>query len=189
MRYSTDNMLISLNRNLSDALRAFGYDIRWQATGNIEGQTSGAAQSKGTITLVPDFPAEPTYIVRLNDGSSPSAEEIAVPAFSLRVSDGPRKRSRLGIGSLEFERERAFQIDGFAYDEFQQRELMDFFYDWLDEGNKRLPILDYSLDAASPTPLPSVDVWRAYVEKEELIHEVQAIRYYVKVTGIVRYVE
>lgn len=188
MNYSTDNLLISLNRKLAESLRAFGYDVRWFATGEVETHTAGG-EAKGTVTLVPDFPANPTYIVRLNDGGSPGAEEIAVPAFALRLDDSPERGDRAGIGESVFYRERTFEIDGFAADDFQQRELMDFFYEWLQIGDVYLPVWDYSTDPDNPTSLEPLEVWRAYVEKENFLHEIEAIRYYIRIVAIVRYVE
>lgn len=189
MKYSTNNVLISLHRAFSEYARPLGYNIRWHATGDVEAHTSALPEAKATITLVPDFPANPAYIVRLNDGSSPSAEQIAVPAFAIQLPDTPTRMERAGIGESVFFRERVFRIDGFVYDEFQQRELMDLFYTWLQIGDVLLPVWDYDTNSDTPPVLSPLDVWNAYVEKDEFASEVEAIRYYIKVTGVVRYVE
>jgi hypothetical protein len=193
LKYTADNVSISLQRDLAIALKAFGYNVLWRATGETEAQNmAGLGTAKGTVTLTPEFPANPAYLVKtagLNDGSVPTDEEIQVPAFTLVLPTGPKKIAPFGLGDSMFERQRGFRIEGFAWDEFQQRELMDFFYNWLEAGTVMLPVWDYASNPASPPALAPVEVIRADVQKAELIHEVEAIRYYVSVTAIISYYE
>jgi hypothetical protein len=192
LTYTTDNLLTSLQIALANALRAFGYDILWKATDTREAQTAGLDTPKGTITLLPAFPANPAYLVRsagLNDGNIPKDEEITVPAFSLRLPTAPKKIRRMGIGEHEFERRRGFTITGFAWDEFQQRELLDFFYEWLDGGDVYLPVWDYTSDPATPLPLNPVQVERVDVISGELVTEVEAVRYPLSASAVISYIE
>jgi hypothetical protein len=191
MKYSSDNITISIQRSFANALKAFGYNVLWRANGTSEAQTLGG-QAKGTVTLIPEFPENPAYLVKsagLNDGSTPKEEEIAVPAFAFVLPTGPKKIRIAGIGHSDYEWQRGFRIEGFAWDEFQQRELMDFFYTWIQGGNVRLPVWDYVSNPSSPPALDPVDVIRADAEKTELIHEVAAIRYYLSVSAIISYYE
>ena len=193
LKYTADNVLVSIQRDLANALKAFGYNVKWRATGEVETYTMAGLQSaKGTVTLVPEFPATPAYLVKsagLNDGSIPREQEIQVPAFALVLPTAPKKIRRAGIGESIFERQRGFRIEGFAWDEFQQRELFDFFYNWLEAGTVMLPVWDYASNPASPPALDPVEVIRADVQKAELIHEVEAIRYYISVSVIISYFE
>lgn len=191
MIYSSDNISVSIQRSFATALKAFGYNVLWRATDDFEAKTTGGT-AKGTVTILPEFPENPAYLVKsagLNDGSTPKAEEIAVPAFVFVLPTGPKKISIAGIGHSDYEWQRGFRIEGFAWDEFQQRELMDFFYTWLQRGNVRLPIWDYVTNPSAPPALDPVDVIRADVEKTELIHEVAAIRYYLSASAIISYYE
>jgi hypothetical protein len=193
LKYTADNVSISLQRDLAIALKAFGYNVLWRATGETEAQNMpGLVTAKGTVTLAPEFPENPAYLVKsagLNDGSTPKEEEIAVPAFAFVLPTGPKKIRIAGIGHSDYEWQRGFRIEGFAWDEFQQRELMDFFYTWIQGGNVRLPVWDYVSNPSSPPALDPVDVIRADAEKTELIHEVAAIRYYLSVSAIISYYE
>lgn len=191
MKYTSVNITISVQRSLATALKAFGYNVLWKATGDLETQTAGGS-AKGTVTLVPEFPENPAYLVKsagLNDGSTPKEEEIAVPAFAFILPTGPKKIHIAGIGHTDYEWQRGFRIEGFAWDEFQQRELMDFFYSWLQSGTVRLPVWDYTSNPSAPPALDMVDVIRSDVDKSELIHEVAAIRYYLSVSAIISYYE
>src|SRR4051812_31553774 len=160
LKYTADNVSVSLQRNLATSLKAFGYDVLWRATGETETQTLGG-QAKGTVTLTPEFPANPAFLVKtagLNDGSIPTDEQILVPAFALVLPTAPKKIRRAGIGDSTFERQRGFRIEGFAWDEFQQRELMDFFYNWLEAGTVMLPVWDYASNPSTPPALDPVEV-------------------------------
>lgn len=187
MKYDTTNMTLSLYRHLSELLRGLGYDVFWHATGETDPQTAGLAEKKGTITLVPEFPANSSTIVRLISGS-PDEHQIAVPAFALKVLGGPKKIKRQGLGDPIFERERRFRIDGFALDSAGHRALADSLYDWLEGTDKRLDIWDYS-GGSNPTPLEPALVRFAEVDREELYQENEAIRYYIHLIAALRYYE
>ena len=187
MLYSTNNMMISLNIVLADYLRDAGYDIYWYSTGTTDSHTSGLPESLDTITLVPEFPVNPVHIVRLNSGNVAEGE-IAVPAFSLQLPSSPRKVRRDGLGSSVFERERILRIDGFARNSFQHRALHDLFYEWVD-ADVQIPIYDYDTDPNTPTEIDPVYVQRTAVDRFELVHEVDTIRYYIRFEASLLYYE
>lgn len=188
MKYSTNNIQVSLTLQLAEFLRSKGYDIRWHSTGAVEPQTAGLPSPKDVITLTPEFPVNPTYIVRLNN-RSPAPEEVAVPAFALQAVGSPKRLRRLGLGQKEHERERAIRVDGFAADQHQQKELADLLYDWLEGDDVRLRVSDYDSDPSNPPSLDPVEVDFAVVDRLELIGEVEAVRHYIQVTAAIRYVE
>lgn len=190
MVYSTNNVTLSLHKHFSELLRENGYNVFWHAWKDLEPHTSGLPEAKGTITLVPEFPANPSYLVRLTDGNPAQDKHlIGVPAFSVQVIGSPRKIRRQGLGDPVFERERRFRIDGFCTDAFQHRELADLFYSWLEGTDKRLEMWDFETDGSNPPQLEPVYIQFAEVDREELIGENEAIRYYVHLQAAFRYFE
>jgi hypothetical protein len=190
MRYSTDNLLIAVQRDFADRLRANGYDLRWHTTQEVEARTA-VGSAKDIVTFVPEFPPNPAHLIRsagLNDGSTPQEGEILVPAFAISMPQLPRKIKRAGLGDSTFERWRTVFITGFAYDEFQQREFTDILYEWLEVGDTRLTVTDYT-DPDNPVTLEPLTVVGAEVSKEEWPSEIDAIRYYVSGKLILSYFE
>jgi hypothetical protein len=198
MKYSTNNIQASLTIALAEFLRSAGFDVYWQGAGGVVDQhTSDLDEAKGIVTLVPDFPSDPVYILPANPtniqrlkSEGLSIEEVVVPALSLQVIGGPQKGRILGLGHREYEWVREVRIDGLAADQFQHRELADLLFGWLQsEDRKEIPVYDYDANPTEPEPLAPVEVISATAERQELIHEVEAIRYYVRATTRVTYVE
>jgi hypothetical protein len=198
MKYTTENLLISLQRELADKLLEAKYNVLWYATGETENPTLGEDESaKDTVTLIPEFPVNPTFMARRpGPNSSVTAEQgkVFVPAFAVSLLDGAKRISRAGIGMVEFERWLLVRFDGFAYDKFQQRALQDLLYEWLTVENTttrdiRIPVLDYSTDPDDPDELDSAEVIDAVITKEELVTEIEAIRYGIHASVIISYFE
>lgn len=189
MKFSTSNILISVTLCLTDYLKAHGYDIHYQASGIDEAQTAGLSEPRSTITLVPDFPANPDSIVRLR--SDREAEEIVVPALAIIVGPSPRRVGIVGLGHKDYWWERQISVDGFALDEFQHRELADLLHDWLEsEEEKEIPVYDFDIDPDNPTLLDEpLRVSFSTVAREELVNKVEAVRYYMRAVALVNYVE
>lgn len=199
MKYTTINLDTSLTLAFAEFLRSRGYDVYWHSAGVIESQTAALATPKAIVTLAPDFPADPvtvlpahpTNVQRLKSGEL-TEDELVVPALSLRTLGSPLKGAIQGLGHRDYEWIRDFMVDGFAADQFQHRELADTLLDWLSQGEyKYLPVSDYSTDPANPTELDTVVVLQEYsaVQRKELVHDVEAVRYYIQATARITYVE
>lgn len=189
MQYSTENFQISFTLALASFLNSKGYDVLWKATGDTQAQTAGLPEAIATVTLVPDFPANPQVLVRLR-GEATGAEAIVIPALCLRVLGAPQRRSIMGLGHTDYVWQRKIRIDGFGADEFQQRALMDLLHDWLNsEERKEFPVYDYSTTPASPTLLGNAWIHIGAADLTILVHEVEAVRYYVFATAMVQYIE
>jgi hypothetical protein len=193
VQYTTENLLVNISTAFADRLRAAGYDVFWHTTGSTDAQTAGLPAAKGTVTIVPEIPANPTFITRLKDGDTHAdlaPEEIAVPVFTVSIEDLPRKEKRHGIGrGAAFRYVREFEIDGLAADAFQHRELADLLFEWLGEGDVYLTILDYDADPENPPELRPVTVRWADVVKPELPSEDRNLRYYVGAKAGLEYIE
>lgn len=188
MKFTTNNILVSLTTALADYVKSQGYDVLWKATGETDPQTLGGT-TKATVTFTPSMPANPAYIVRLKSDSA-GPEEVVVPVLALQVPTDPKRIDIMGLGHKDYLWERDVRVDLFAMDEFQQREMADLLHDWLNsEEYKEFPILDYAANPAAPPALGNCRVEFALVERQELIHEVEAIRYYVKASAVISYIE
>jgi hypothetical protein len=188
MKLTTNNLLVSLTVALAGHLRAKGYDIYWQAADTTDAQTV-LPEKKGTVTFVPAFPANPTFIVRLRSESA-GTEEIVVPAISLMVGKSPHRVRSRGLGHKDYEWERKFSVFALAADEFQHRELADLLHDWLEsESFKAIPMADYDADAATPPPLEPVYVVMSSTDPREVYADNDATRYRITTTAVVTYIE
>lgn len=188
MQYSTNNLTVSVTEDLATYLRAAGYDVYWWATGETSAQTAGLPQAKGIITLTPSIPANPALIVRLKDGSV-SQEEVALPAFSVLVEDGPRKILRAGLGEQVWLRQRPLLIQGLAADAWQHDELADLLGDWVDGTDKYFSIFDYDSNPSAPPQLEDAWVHRAAVIRPEVYTEIEVYRYQIQIPVSLRYFE
>jgi hypothetical protein len=190
MKYTTNNMTVSLTLALAVFLRSHGYDVHWHATGDTDAQTAGLSTAKGTVTLVPEFPANPTYIVRLRDDSA-GAEEVVIPALSVQLPNGASRGDILGLGDPRYFWQRDLRVDGLATDEFQHRELADLLHDWLQSvERKEFTVYDFDTDPSGTTLLEPCWVDHAdKVWRTELTGDVDTIRYYVRATATLSYVE
>lgn len=189
MLFSTDNVLVSLTLALADHLRLNGYDVYWQATGTTDPQTAGLAQAKALVTLVPEFPANATYIVGLKSEQS-GAEEVVVPALSLRLTTSPKRVKILGIGHKDYTWERECMIDGLAADAFQQRELVDLLHEFQQSVEwKEFSVFDYETDPNAPALVGPVRVVAAGERSSQLVHDNPAVRYYMQATAKLQYEE
>jgi hypothetical protein len=189
MRYGTQNLTVSMTISLAEFLKSNGYDVFWQATQTTEANTAGLLVPKDTVTLVPEFPANPAPIVRLRNDTAGSYQ-IVIPALSLQVIGAPRRIGILGLGHTEYEWERELRVDGLAANDYQHRAFQDMLHDWLMSVEfKRFPISDYETDPANPTPLEPAWITFAGTDRTELVSEIEAVRYYVKATATLSYVE
>ena len=188
-KYGTENLTISMTLHLADYLRSRGYDVFWHATQTTDANTAGLTPAKATVTLVPEFPANPTTIVRLRDEAA-GPEQIVVPAFSLQVVGSPTRMEGLGLGHKDARWERELRVDGLAANDYQHRAFQDLLFDWLlSVENKEFVISDYDTDPANPTPLDPAWVTFATTDRAELISQIEAVRYYVRATAVLSYIE
>lgn len=188
MKYSTNNMTVSVAEELATHLRSKGYDIYWWATGETQAQTLGLPTPKAIITITPSIPANPALIVRLKDGSV-SQEEVAIPAFSVLVEDAPKKVARAGLGESIFLRQRNILIQGLAADSWQHEELADLLSEWIDGTDKDFDIKDYDTNATAPPSLEKAWVDRAVVLRPEVHTDIEVYRYQIHVSAGLRYYE
>lgn len=193
MKFTTNNVQTSLTLDLAAFLRGKGFDVRWHATGDTEGQTAGLVGAKDTVTFVPDFPENPAFIVRKQglNGDSTGAEEVVVPAVTVQALHTPTEIGIIGLGHPERDWEREIRVEAIAADAFQHRELADLLHEWLlGTTGKAFTIYDYDADPGTPVALDEqMRVVSAYVRRTMLPHEVEAVRPYINATAVLAYIE
>ncbi len=188
MVYSLDNLLVSMFVNMATELRSIGWNIFWHGSGDTDAFTGGSEQ--GTVSLIQNIPANPTFIMGAVAGDYTSSDKIVVPAFAIDVQP-PQRLQRMGLGDTQWEREVTIKIGGIAADARQQAALATALYDWLQIGDDDyfMPISDYDTNPSSPPALQAAEVWWANIVTPEVPTEVDAIRYQINVELILRYVE
>jgi hypothetical protein len=185
--YSTNNLFLSISVQLADMLRADGWNVYWQVSATTDTHTAGG-QAKGTISLVKKFPANPNYIITLNDEDPGTDEEaVVIPALTV-VLGHPIKIRRYQVGSSIFWKERSLIIAGLVESEYQQPQLADLLQYWIDSDTK-LEVWDYDTNPTAPPPLEDAWVEWARVESGETLDVPDAARYFVRVEAGVRYLE
>lgn len=189
MLYTTTNVQVSLSMALGQFLQSIGYNVHWQATGETDAQTAGLATPLGTITLVPEFPANPQYIVRLK-GDSSGPEVIVIPALCLRIEGSPTRKVIRGLGHKDYEWQRHIVVDGFASNEFEHRSLADALYTWFQSVEwKEFPVYNYDANPVSPALLGSLWVETTGVDRKALVNDNEAVKYYIQAVSLVTYIE
>lgn len=190
MQYSLDNLTINMFMHLATYLKGVGWNVFWHATGETETHTSALPEALGTVSLIQDIPATPTFVVNTADGDYARQDHIVLPAFAVKV-DPPRRGDRYGLGDPRYWREADIKIGGIVTDARQQATLASALYEWLLIGdeNYMLSIADYDSDPSSPPALDPAEVWWANMTTPEVASEVDNIRYQIHIELILRYVE
>ena len=186
MRYTTDNLVVSLTKNLSVFFRQQGWDILWATNNTTSIHTTGTLVD--VLTICTSFPTEPRFISRLK-GDSAGKEDILVPALTLYAIGSPVRVRSLGLGHLDSEWSRAVTIEAVAETDAQQRALMDLLHIWLmDVPHVALPILDYTIPS-TPVVLDPVYVEDATINAMVIPQPFDAVRFIVRADLLIFYFE
>lgn len=189
MQYSINNVTVSVLVHVATVLKAAGWRVFWQASGETEPHTA-SGEALGTVSLLQDIPADPTFIAMPQAGDYTRQDVVVLPAFAISVTP-PRKLRRIGLGDYRFERETTVRLAGIVASSRQQTTLASTLYDWLQVGEDHhtMVVKDYESNPSAPTDLAPVDVWFVNVATPEIGIAVESIRYRVNITLILRYVE
>jgi hypothetical protein len=136
------NLTTSFSKYLADKLTESGWAVYWQAT-----EVSSGTATFGEVTLVPEFPDDPSLLVL--PPKTRTSSEILIPAFTVTLYTEPYETTRAGIGDSEFLYNAAFGIDGFVVDQSQHMAFASMFRNWFKQ-DFRIPIYDYGSDPISP---------------------------------------
>ncbi len=147
-QYTSLNLTTSAAIFLANKFTSGGWAVHWQAT-NV---TSGSA-GQGTVTLVPEFPDEPSNLILPVSGVAFTQHEVTIPAFTVQLSSEPVEDERAGLGEEVFESKARILIDGYVVDQAQHLAFATLFRNWF-RKDTWFPVFDFE---TNPTAPPLID--------------------------------
>lgn len=176
-QYTDINIVTSVAGYFANQLVASGWAIYAQATGIMSG-----VATQGTVTLVPEFPNEPGFLVLPGGPRTPN--EVQIPAFSIHITRAPIDERRAGLGQDLFVQRLQITIDGFVVSQAQHLAFGTMFRNWFREDTY-ISIYDWE---SNPTTPPLVDDHNTYiqnrqVEQMEMTALPNPVRYYINMTA------
>jgi hypothetical protein len=171
--YTNINLITSVAGFLGNKFADSGWKIYWQSRAIFSG-----TGTVGEITIVPEFPSEPTYIVA--PPRSRTQNEVITPAFCVHISSQPEEISLAGIGQDLYEQRTEMHVEGFVNDLGQHMAFATILRNFFRE-NTIIPIYDWESNVATPD---LVDDRNNYIENRqieavELPNVPNPVRYYI----------
>ncbi|MBU8920979.1 MAG: hypothetical protein KOO63_03880 [Bacteroidales bacterium] len=172
------NITTSAAQFLAEKFTDAGWLVYWQATG-----VSSGTATVGEVTLVPEFPAEPNFLVAPKSPiQARTAQDVIIPAFAVTLVKEPKEEVRAGLGEDLFKQRAMLLVDGFASDKAEHFSFATLFRTWFREGFS-LPILDFENYPTNPPLVDSgnADVWfeNRELHTAELVDVPHHARYYL----------
>jgi hypothetical protein len=141
----TTSAAVFVGEQFADA----GWAVYWQATDILSGTAV-----EGEVTIVPEFPDDPSLLVL--PPATRSASKILLPAFAVTLSSEPFDVIRAGLGETIFEQRSSIMVDGFVADQSQHLAFATMFRNWFRDG-VIFPVRDYESSPTNPS-LIDIDV-------------------------------
>lgn len=176
-QYTDTNLTTSLAGYFANQLTSVGYAVYWQATA-----ISSGVGTAGSITLVPEFPNEPNFLVL---GPRPRVpNEALIPAFSVRIAKSPYEEARAGLGEDLFRQRAEVVIDGFVENRVQHLAFGTMLRNWF-RGITYIPIYDWDDNPTTPALIDGINTYteNRQVERIELPNVPNPLRYYLNMTA------
>lgn len=172
-QFTNINVLTSVAGYFANQLTAAGYAVFWQAQ-----QVFSGTASLGEVTIVPEFPNEPSFLVQPPRDRTQS--EVVVPAFAVRFSGDPSEEERAGLGQDLFRQRGRIEIDGYVLNQAQHMAFATMFRNWFRQDTY-ITIWDWESNPVTP---PLVDDHNVYVESRqvqtiEMPNLPNTVRYYL----------
>ncbi len=149
-KYTDLNLITSGATFLANNLTGAGWEVYWQLTDVLSGTAT-----QGSVTLVPEFPNEPSLLVA--PPRTRVINEVLMPAFAVTLSSEPVESFRAGLGDTEFEQRGSLLIEGFVVDTSQHLAFATLLREWFRE-DASLPLYDYELSPENPSIVTDSDV-------------------------------
>lgn len=134
--------------------------------------------SLGEVSVVSEFPVEPTYIVP--PPRPRSQNEVITPAFSVRIGEQPEEVELAGIGEDIYEQRVEIQVEGFVTDLAQHLAFSTLLRNYF-RKNTRIPLFDWEGNQVTPELIDYTNnyVDRRLVEAVELPNVPDPVKYYI----------
>ena len=175
--YSDLNIMTSVAGFFANKLTAAGWAVYWQALGIFSGTAT-----QGEVTMVPEFPAETTYLVL---GPRDRTEnEIIVPAFSVGFQVAPEEIQIAGLGDTEYESVALVTVDGFCANKQQHLLFSTYMRKWFQKDTV-IPIYNWEDNPVTPDLVDDRNVY-IRTRQVEIITSPNLpnpVRYYLNMTA------
>jgi hypothetical protein len=176
-KFSDINLVTSVAGYFANRITESGWKVYWQARAIFSG-----TGSVGEVTLTPEFPNEPSFIVQPPRERTES--EIIIPAFAVRLVDMPIETERAGIGEDLFRESATIQIDGYVLSQSQHMAFSTMFRNWFRQDTY-IPIWDWEANPVTPSLVDDHNVYieNRQVEALEMTNLPSPVRYYINMTA------
>lgn len=176
-RFTNLNLITSIAGFFANRLTESGWAVFWQAR-----QVFSGTAVLGEVTLTPEFPNEPSFIVQPPRDRTQS--EIIVPAFCVRFDTEPIDEVRAGLGQDLFQERAVIQIDGYVLNQSQHMAFPTMFRNWF-RRDTYIPIWDWEANPVTPDLIDYSNVYieNRQVEALEMINLPNPVRYYINLTA------
>jgi hypothetical protein len=173
-QYTDINLTTSVAAFFANSLTALGYQIYWQGSNTFSG-----VATLGTVTIVPEMPDEPEYIV-MPPRPNRVIQEVVTPAFSAHVLDQPVEEYRLGLGDSIFRNRVTVILEGFTPDKVSHMVFATYIRTFF-RPEFRLPIWDFESNPVTPALVDNINTYVDHrrVERLEFPDLPQPVRYYL----------
>ena len=183
-QYTSLNLTTSAAVYVANKFTSEGWAVHWQAVD----VTSGTA-TNGTVTLVPEFPDEPSNLVLPVSGMAWTQHEVRIPAFTVQLSSEPVEDERAGLGEEIFESRARILIDGYVVDQAQHLAFATLFRNWF-RKDTYLPVFDFETNPTSPSLIDEfVQIEDRFLSRLEVVNVPRPVRYYLNLEVEISYFE
>jgi len=183
-QYTSLNLTTSAAVYLANKFTSEGWEIHWQAT-----NVSSGINTQGTVTLVPEFPDEPSNLVLPKTGLTRTQHEVIIPAFTVQLSSEPAEQSRAGLGEDVFESQARILIDGYVVDQAQHLAFATMFRNWF-RKDTYFPVYDFDTSPTSPALIDEfVQFEDRFLNRFEVVNVPRPVRYYLNLEVDISYFE
>jgi len=170
-QYTDLNLQTSVAIWLANSFTSANWKVYWQMT-----QVMSGTGSIGEVTIVPDFPNEPSIIVlppRVRNTT-----EILLPALAISIFREPFMEARAGLGEDLFRQSMTARIDGYTVDQVQHMVFATMFRNWFRDGYL-VGVYDFESNPTNPPFVGYLEIDRLAVDKVEFTEASESVRYYV----------
>lgn len=182
-QYTDSNLITSISGYLANQMTAAGWQVYYRFTGIYSGTAT-----QGIISLVPEFPNEPQYLVLPTTPRNQTPNSIILPAFSVRLDRQPVEEQRAGLGQDLFVQRAEMVIDGFVPDRASHLAFATLLRNWF-RTDTYISVYDWDSNPSTPALVDdrNTRIENRQVERIEVPSVPNSVRYYLNMTADIVY--
>jgi len=173
-KFTDINLTTSFAGDFANKLATLGWQIYWQGTNTFSG-----IATLGTVSIVPEMPNEPEYIV-MPPRPNKTQQEVVTPAFAVHVLEEPIEEYRYGLGDDLFKNRTTLILEGFTIDKAQHMVFATYIRTFF-RPEFRIPIWDWEGNPTTPALIDNINTYVDHrrVDRLEFPDLPQPVRYYL----------